>query len=244
MSRVKWTCSSSNRDRFSFYGICGKRKERVWQWESGERIDKERNRGGNHRETWETRKIFHIFLWIYIRAIKWISRSGPLMEALKHISSLPSSSSPPSTTTDISAAAVGMRDHRYQPEFTPQTGVSTDIYRYTNTNIYRSVMYVSVCLPITDCSGIVDREDGRKAFHSVAFLFFLPSFPSSRTYFSFASCNTDPHSFPLHSSFPHPLLLLRLSLPVPIRPFAARRFSSISLSLSAARSYLDRKGSL
>lgn len=97
-----------------------------------------------------------------------------------------------------------------------------------------------MCLSITDCSGIVKKVAEKLFIRSPSSFFFLPSFLPTTLLpvctSSFASCNTDPHSSFLHSSFPLPLPrhlppLLRLSLP--IRPFAAvASFFSIYLSLS------------
>lgn len=113
-----------------------------------------------------------------------------------------------------------MRDHRHQPA----------AHRRPHGRD------VSTCLPITDCSGMVDREGGR------SFSFGRPSYFSfPHTFASFASCNIVPillsciHRFPLPR---HPLL--HPSLSIPNRLFAA---ASLSLSFSFVTRWYQ-KGSL
>lgn len=135
------------------------------------------------------RRIFHIFLWIYVRAIKWISRSGPLMEALKY---------PRHWHNNRICSSLCATTDTKSRQFTP-----THIHITAHRRPHRRTD-VSTCLSITDCSGrIVDREGGR------SFSFGRPSYFSfPRTFASFASCNIVPHSSFLHSSFPlprHPL---------------------------------------
>lgn len=172
--------SSSNGGWFSFCGIYGER----WTWERGKNWQRKRCKR-NCRRGWATkRRIFHIFLWIYVRAIKWISRSGPLMEALKH---------PRHWHNNRICSSLCATTDTNSRQFTP-TRIHITAHRRPHGQAD-----VSTCLPITDCSSIVDREGGR------SFLFGRPSYFSfPRMLVSFASCNTVSHSSFLRSSFLFP----------------------------------------
>lgn len=91
-----------------------------------------------------------------------------------------------------------MRDHWYQ-----FAAVHTHVYLHHDAAHRRphGQADVSTCLPITDCSGIVDREGGRSFSFGRSSYFSLP-----RMFASFASCNTASlillfHIHRFHSSY-------------------------------------------
>lgn len=218
---IKRMDSSSNRDWFGFCGIYGER----WTWERGKNWQRKRYKR-NRRGGWATkRRIFHIFLWIYVRAIKWISRSGPLMEALKH---------PRHWHNNRICSSLCATIDTNPRQFTPKR-IHITAHRRPHERAD-----VSTCLPITDCSGIVDREGGR------SFSFGRPScFSYPRVFASFASCNTVSHSSSLHSSFPLPRHLPRPFVflhSVPTRLFVDPTGRRLSFSLLLHSPVLRPKG--
>lgn len=228
------TVGSSTVDQFSSRKIREENRPRgEGRRRRGRRIGSGSDINGTAANRWRRamkHKIFHISPRIYIRAIKRISRSGPLMEALKqprHIGT---------TTIRRSVAAVATRDHhRHRAVCIHTTKV---VYRAST----RTRANVSTCLPITDCSDVVDIEGGR----SFSFGRLHPASPP----FPPAAVRTSPS---LQAATPIPILLLHtrrsqsspsLSPPPPIasRCDPPRLSSSssfhpfISLSSTPARS--------
>lgn len=221
--------NSSNLDQFSFCKISGKRKKTSLK-ERGKNLKREK-RKTTVALRHETQNISH-FSWIYIRAIKWISRFG-LMEALKHLTSLRRHNNWRICSCSRYARSP-ILEFTPKLESTPHAFTVTRIYRRIDVSPYNWLQQYS-------------RKGDREAFHSVAFLSFFPSYLLSVLLFCKLQ-HWSPFFFSTLIVPPPPtpsVLLLRLSLLLPIRPFAAVVSLCLLLSLSlGARRYLNQKGSL
>lgn len=126
---------------------------------------------------------------MYIRAIKWISRSGPLIGVSRGFTSTPAYYPLLPLHLQSLRRATTDTNPRGNPRAPTSTGKHAD---------------VSTCLPVTDCSGAVDREDGTS-------FSFVSLFSARERFSSFASYNTDPILLPCTHRFLPPLPLPSLS---------------------------------